>query len=1077
VDTCDPESVDADEAGCTHPQAQDGPNQECEDGNACTVNHRCQEGECASDPLDCDDENVCTDDTCVDINGEGICNHAGNTANCDDGLDCTTEDGCTESICTGTPDHAACADLHNCTLDSCVPGAGCEHVANHDLCADDYPCTNDICDLAAGCLHETVDEVCHDEFACTTGECAADQGCVYQLDHQQCDDGDSCTEDLCAAGLGCENTPLSDTGCDDGDGCTLDDTCQDGVCVPGVFDVANCADWDHDGVLGGEDACPYAFDPGNPDANGIAGADACEALSAHGDFLHHRALTLTEGGASPVQRRTHEPVEIPLANGLLDESVAGYWRFDSDASELTGNHEAQVVGAQWTQGAFADESGALAFDGSDYVTTTYAPVHGATDSFTVQAWVKLDAPWQANRMVLGLWTGGVRRLDLGTTGTGHLQFYVRDDGNQTCVTGVPGADVPTGWHHLAGVRDAVDGVIQLYLDGSLVSHQKCTPGSTLNQGEETLYIGAVHNVGAIQRFVGAIDEVVFFNRALTPREVEVLTQSAEPFATGMVPEAQPDFDDVRVTEVGDDGAGFVARLRIIGLRPHSDTPCPTVENDGSWPDREDLCGATALWRFDGDALDVLGLNDGTISGAVGAIGRFGDAQGSLAFDGQDAYVDSSLVFQPGPGDSFTIEFWGLAEDTPVQMSMLGFETPGAGLVHFLRRADDGEYRFSLRDDTGIAVDLSHGISEVETRTWHHFAGVRDAAAGRVDFFVDGIPVASSADPTVGQFNGAGLPLYLGGLRQGVGLGPSPLKGRLDDVVVHDAAKSRDYLFHRANPKVPMVRFLAATAADNQGTEESPSHPFREYGLHWGLATHAVAPFVPTSAPEAESCYGLLNECLGYLGWWRFDEGRGSLAVDGAAGHRTAAISGPAWQGDCPGATCLSYSQAAHKVVAEGILPADLKTVTVEMAANWKGPAPAEGCFMLVDGADPAQDKGFLLSDDGADGLVLGLNGDGETLAGKETGSPGAWHHLAVGFDGEAGRASIWLDGLSLAHAADLPAYLPAEESLILGNTDSQASQCQYFNGAVDEVRLMSRHLTADELLHLPRASWHLGAVE
>ncbi|MCO6437881.1 MAG: DUF1566 domain-containing protein [Phycisphaerae bacterium] len=55
--------------------------------------------ECFGDG-DCDDENVCTDDTCLD----GTCQHADNTGPCDDGLFCTLTDVCLSGSCTGSGD-------------------------------------------------------------------------------------------------------------------------------------------------------------------------------------------------------------------------------------------------------------------------------------------------------------------------------------------------------------------------------------------------------------------------------------------------------------------------------------------------------------------------------------------------------------------------------------------------------------------------------------------------------------------------------------------------------------------------------------------------------------------------------------------------------------------------------------------------------------------------------------------------------------------------------------------------------------------------------------------------------------
>ncbi len=58
----------------------------CNDGNACTFNDRCVNGQCRGTPYTCDDGNVCTNNVC---DGAGGCSFPPNTAPCNDGNLCT----------------------------------------------------------------------------------------------------------------------------------------------------------------------------------------------------------------------------------------------------------------------------------------------------------------------------------------------------------------------------------------------------------------------------------------------------------------------------------------------------------------------------------------------------------------------------------------------------------------------------------------------------------------------------------------------------------------------------------------------------------------------------------------------------------------------------------------------------------------------------------------------------------------------------------------------------------------------------------------------------------------------------
>jgi len=132
-DSCDPAT------GCVHVNNTDP----CDDGNACTTDDMCSDGTCVGGPpLDCDDQNVCTDDSCDPASG---CVYMNNADPCDDGDACTTADTCSGGVCVGGPP-LDCDDQNVCTDDSCDPASGCVYVNNTDPCDDGDPCTiNDIC--------------------------------------------------------------------------------------------------------------------------------------------------------------------------------------------------------------------------------------------------------------------------------------------------------------------------------------------------------------------------------------------------------------------------------------------------------------------------------------------------------------------------------------------------------------------------------------------------------------------------------------------------------------------------------------------------------------------------------------------------------------------------------------------------------------------------------------------------------------------------------------------------------------------------------------------------------------------
>ncbi len=195
----------------------------CDDGNICTVGDACGSGVCAGSALDCNDQNVCTDDSCAPGLG---CVHNANTQPCSDGNACTLGDVCSSSVCIpGTP--TACSDDNPCTPDGCDPNSGaCSH--GPDTCDDGNACTDDACGLVIGCVHLPNTSTCTDGSACTIGDVCAGGACLPGAP-TSCDDGNACTSDSCDPGSGvCSYSAM---GCDDGNACTSDSCANPGGCA------------------------------------------------------------------------------------------------------------------------------------------------------------------------------------------------------------------------------------------------------------------------------------------------------------------------------------------------------------------------------------------------------------------------------------------------------------------------------------------------------------------------------------------------------------------------------------------------------------------------------------------------------------------------------------------------------------------------------------------------------------------------------------------------------------------------------------------------------------------------------
>lgn len=148
VDTCDRK------LGCVYTNLANGT--ACDDNDLCTSTSSCSAGTCTGGTATvCNDDNPCTDNTCVAGTG---CVFQNNTATCDDENACTEGDACSAGFCVGTPKD--CSDGDTCTSDVCTGGI-CSNTAFHDVCEAGGP-------LGLGC-NACIDAVCTDDpYCCNT---------------------------------------------------------------------------------------------------------------------------------------------------------------------------------------------------------------------------------------------------------------------------------------------------------------------------------------------------------------------------------------------------------------------------------------------------------------------------------------------------------------------------------------------------------------------------------------------------------------------------------------------------------------------------------------------------------------------------------------------------------------------------------------------------------------------------------------------------------------------------------------------------------------------------------------------
>ena len=197
---------------------------ECTPGGACDSND------------DCDDENECSTDTCVNPGPDGTCSYE--WKDCSDGDECT-EDLCDPATADCYYEDVDCTDGVWCTDDTCVDG-DCVNTANSARCPDGFNCGD-----SEGCVKAPTGACCRDDVCTveTQAHCEVDPGGgVYQGDGTDCDPNPCIPTGACCRGEVCTIETQAECEVDgvyQGDGTDCDpNPC--GGCEDPCTDITDC---------------------------------------------------------------------------------------------------------------------------------------------------------------------------------------------------------------------------------------------------------------------------------------------------------------------------------------------------------------------------------------------------------------------------------------------------------------------------------------------------------------------------------------------------------------------------------------------------------------------------------------------------------------------------------------------------------------------------------------------------------------------------------------------------------------------------------------------------------------------
>ena len=706
-----------------------------------------------------------------------------------------------------------------------------------------------------------------------------------------------------------------------------------------------------------------------------------------------------------------------------------YYPLDANAIDLSGNAlNGTVVGTTPSTNRFGAPQSALTFNGvSDYINCGASNIFCFQTNFTLSAWVKLNGA-QPAKYVVAKYNGAAspRSYGLAFDGSSRIYGFVSSStGSYVEASGGPSLN-DSKWHSLNFVYDNSSG-IQLYVDGALVTSRAAAGYAPFNNSPIPFTIGGLTNA---QFFGGQIDEVKVYDRALTATEI----------ATSFGAELD---------------SGLIGRWSF---------------DEGS--------GTTAI--------DSISGFNGAIVNATRIAGRIGS--GALEFNGTNSYVviggeQSSLQLT---NTNFSITWWqkwnGLTGKFQDVIAMDDGADYSGGYQMYIPNG-------SLSVHATSSSDAWYNIVPVST-DWTFFALTSDGTNRRL--YTNGVLVATKGIVSPLKSDGND-PLVFGAIRLQNGTFDDFYKGALDEIEIYRRALSSDEVLAlskqsalfiskqpqpaRIAPGDTYVLSVQAIASDGPITyqwemnrtpiPDATSSSLTVTGTS-GTNHYRVLLKSGTTqlySDEVDVSFLSLEDAL--LARWNFDEDSGSIAFDSVSNRNGTIVNATRIPGKV-GTGALQFN-GSNSYVLVGGEQSPLQLTNTNFAITW---------WQRWDGPTAAIQE-VVAMDDGADfsgGYHIWMTAGTPTMNLHATSQADVWNSMAqattswsfYALTSDGINRRIYVNGVLTGTKPIVePLKSDGDDPFVIGAIRLQNGNfIDVFNGALDDIRIYQRSLSAAEVASL-----------
>ena len=711
-------------------------------------------------------------------------------------------------------------------------------------------------------------------------------------------------------------------------------------------------------------------------------------------------------------------------NWPADKYGVAYWPLNLNAKDVGGNYDGTATDITYTNGKFNQ---AASFNGSSsYITLPNSvEVYKGTGKFAISAWFKTDTIPGTEQMLYCTFETAYLFIKLKASGVIEGQVAEATTGTgRVCET--PTGTISAGiWYHVVFTGDTND--LRLYIDGTL-SDSESTWNGTFYTSSSGCSIGS-RNVGTNLFWDGEIEQVRIYSGPLTTSEVQDIYNNSKP--------------------------GSLPPLKTL-----SDLTTTTC----SYPSGTT---GTALYEFQGDATDTCSTYDLALTGSPSYVtGKFGTA---IQFNGTSQGATSSSAVIPTPAATMSLWYNGNGTAT-AEFYIIGVGVGGSayGLdIHYY----NGNFWAGVVDG-GSFQGVGTGYTPVSTSEWYHLALTWDGSTSTnsMKFYINGIletnitPTVTAASLTYSSFgicHFSGTSTYAPGIVDQVRIYGSVLTPQQ----IYDLwQKENDIQTYFPDTPTSGTDTLVFKEGSGEITFKNDSPPGAEVGmLRYNSTLNKMEHF--NSGGWKDFSYCTTDLCdyptqADSVLLYRFNDNVTDTCgtYNGTAGGSLSYTTGKFGKAID---TTSGYVDTGY------IFPTD-STMSVSFWMNLTTAPGATDVYMLSDMDSGAGNLRLALRIAGAYSNKLYIDiSDGSSSDAKDTGwipAYNTWYHIAITFNGTA--VVLYVDGVStLSYTSTVSFGTAGAQQQVIGRPGAYTSCC-YFPGLIDQFRLFTSTLTANEVLDL-----------